>query len=80
MYYVLVSNGLYKLWGRNMGRYRDAAQMTRKEVASKLGVSVPTVSRWENGLVMPDDEKKIEIAELYGVQARRLFPLDGARS
>lgn len=75
MYSVHVSKGLYGLWGRNMLRYREAAELTRKEVALKLAVSVPTISRWENGLVMPDDDRKVDIAELYGVLPSTIFPL-----
>lgn len=58
-----------------MATYRDAAELSRKEAAFKLGVSVPTISRWENGIVMPDDDTKVEVAELYGVDARTIFPL-----
>lgn len=70
-----MTKSLYLLWGRKMTTYRDAAELSRKEAALKLNVSVPTISRWENGIVMPDDDKKVEIAELYGVDARTLFPL-----
>ena len=75
MYGVGVSNGLYKLWGRNMMRYREAAELSRKEVALKLGVVPPTISRWEAGIVMPNEETKLDIAELYGVLPSTIFPL-----
>ena len=51
----------------------------RKEAADRLKVSTATISRWENGLVMPDDEKKIEIAEAYGVAPETIFPLKRVR-
>jgi transcriptional regulator with XRE-family HTH domain len=74
-----VSNGLYGLWGRKMKAYREVAGLSRKEAAMKLTVSGATLSRWEAGKVMPGDEKKLEIAELYGVEPRTLFPLERAR-
>lgn len=33
--------------------YREAAGMNKTELARKLGVSIPTVSRWENGEDFP---------------------------
>lgn len=30
-------------------KFREAAGLTMTELAGKLGVSVPTVSRWESG-------------------------------
>lgn len=34
-------------------KFREAAGLTMKELAGKVGVSVPTVSRWENGEDLP---------------------------
>lgn len=57
-----------------MKTYREAAGFSRKQAAVKLEISEPTISRWEAGLVMPSDERKIEIAELYGVLPATIFP------
>lgn len=37
----------------NIRKYREAAQLSKTELAKKMGVSVPTVSRWEKGEDFP---------------------------
>lgn len=34
-------------------KYRELARLSKTELAKKLGVSIPTVSRWENGEDFP---------------------------
>ena len=60
--------------------YREAAGLSRKEAALKIGTTTATLSRWENGIVMPNDDRKIEIAERYGVEPSTIFPLERSRS
>lgn len=70
-----MSNNLYRLWGSTMRRQREYLGLTRAEVAERLDTTEATLSRWEAGIVMPNDERKIEIADLYGVPPVTLFPL-----
>ncbi len=58
-------------------RLRREKNMTQEEVASYLGVTFQSVSRWENGLSYPDIELLPAIAALFGVSLDRLFGLDG---
>lgn len=46
---------------------RKQHKLTQSEVAEKLNVSFQAVSLWERGETMPEVEKLMEIAELYGV-------------
>lgn len=46
---------------------RKQHKLTQSEVAEKLNVSFQAVSLWERGETMPEVEKLIEIADLYGV-------------
>jgi len=46
---------------------RKTNKLTQAEVAEKLGVSFQAVSLWERGETVPDTEKVIEIAALFGV-------------
>lgn len=52
---------------------REACGMTQKEVAISLGVSIQAVSFWETGERIPQPEKLLQIADLYGVPLDALF-------
>ena len=41
--------------------------VSRKELADRLGVTVPVVSRWLNGVSVPDVYQFREIARLFGI-------------
>ena len=57
---------------------RKEKNLTQAELAEKLGVSNRSISRWENGMTMPDFDLLIELADFYGVDIREI--LDGERS
>ena len=42
-------------------------QMKQAEAAHALGVSIDTLSNWENGKTFPDVPQIIKIEQLYGV-------------
>lgn len=48
-------------------RLRSAAGMSQEELAARLEVSRQSVSKWETGASIPDVEKLIKMAELFGV-------------
>ena len=48
-------------------KVRKEKHLTQAEVAEKLNVSFQAVSLWERGETVPDIEKIVEIASLYGV-------------
>ena len=70
-----MSQTLYRLWGKNMKLYREAKGVSREQMAGDLHSTEATLSRWEAGVVMPNDERKIEIADYLGIPAVTLFPL-----
>ena len=45
---------------------RANANLTQKEVATRLGVSNKTVSAWENGTALPNIQQVNALCELYG--------------
>lgn len=57
---------------------RKEKNLTQAELAAKLGVSNRSVSRWENGMTMPDFDLLVELADFYDVNVREI--LDGERS
>lgn len=60
----------------NIKYYRKKRQMSQEEMAIKLHVVRQTVSKWENGLSIPDAEMMIHIAELLDVSINVLLGID----
>ena len=52
---------------------RINAGLTQVEVAEKLGISIGTLSSWENYRLYPSIVKFSELAELYGVSSDDLI-------
>ena len=44
---------------------REAAGMTQADLANRLQVSVPTVSKWESGVIRPNVGNLIQLAEIF---------------
>lgn len=62
-------------WGRNIAAARERAGLTQEEFAEKVGVSWPTVWRWENGRHGQRRPHRARIAEVLGVEEAALFPI-----
>ena len=52
--------------------------MTQADLADRLQVSVPTVSRWESGVIRPSVGNLIELAEIFGVTTDAILGRDSA--
>jgi transcriptional regulator with XRE-family HTH domain len=52
---------------------RKAAKMSQTELASKLGVTQPTISVWETGEYSPDMKNIIALCELFSVTPNQLL-------
>ncbi len=63
--------------GAFMKRLRNEKQLTQEQVAEMFGVTNRSVSRWENGVNMPDFDVVIEMANYYDVSIEEI--LDGER-
>lgn len=63
--------------GRFLRQLRTENALTQQQLAEWLGVSDRSVSRWENGVTLPDFDLLIQLADRYGVEVREL--LDGQR-
>ena len=57
----------------NLIRYRKSAGLTQAQLASKLGYSDKTISRWEREEGVPDIYVLKEIADLYGITVNDLI-------
>lgn len=67
-----------RLWGDNIKAQRDARGWTQGELADRLDVSRQAVGYWESGAKAPTDGRKLQIAQVFRVSVRTLFPLVNA--
>ncbi|MBC7092821.1 helix-turn-helix transcriptional regulator [Candidatus Bipolaricaulota bacterium] len=50
--------------GEKLKRYRLHRGLSKRALAAKLGVSVPTILRWEEGMSLPNDYNRYKIDQL----------------
>ncbi len=58
---------------------RRAHNMTQEELAELLCVSGQAISKWENGISMPDLSLIVPLATVFGISTEVLFDRDGKR-
>ena len=63
--------------GQFIKELRKEKQLTQEQLAEILGVTNRSISRWENGVNMPDFDLVIELANYFDVSIEEL--LDGER-
>lgn len=63
--------------GSFLRELRKENDLTQEALAEKFGVSSRSVSRWENGVTMPELGILVELADFYRVDIREI--IDGER-
>lgn len=63
--------------GQFLKELRNEKKLTQAQLAEMLGVTNRSISRWENGVTMPDFDLLIELAKNYDVEVMEI--LDGER-
>lgn len=66
---------LARQWGGNIERGRTLLGLTQSQLAELVGVSQPSVAKWESGENVPRDHHKVKIARVLRQDVRSLFPL-----
>ncbi len=61
--------------GNKIRQLRYRSSLTQEQLADKLSVSPQAVSKWENGVTMPDIALLPLLAEVFGVSIDELFDL-----
>lgn len=61
---------------QNIRHFRKAKGMSQEEMAVKLNIVRQTVSKWENGLSVPDADVLIDIASLLDVSVSQLLGIE----
>ncbi|MFA5585253.1 MAG: helix-turn-helix transcriptional regulator [Saccharofermentanales bacterium] len=59
--------------GNNIAKWRKEKGMTQDQLAEQLSVSAQAVSKWENGVSMPDIALLPRLASLFNVTLDQLF-------
>ncbi|WP_323065215.1 helix-turn-helix transcriptional regulator, partial [Limosilactobacillus reuteri] len=52
---------------------RKGAGLTQSELAQKIGVTIQTISRWENGTSIPSPKRIKRMADLFNVDGSDIF-------
>ena len=60
-------------FGERLKKFRKMAELTQAELAEKQGVSIQTVSRWENDIGMPDIIQIVPLSKILGVSLEALL-------
>jgi transcriptional regulator with XRE-family HTH domain len=61
--------------GENLKRIRKARKLSQAVVAERLGVEVPSVSRWETGTNRPSQQHLSQLCAIYGVTEEDLLKI-----
>lgn len=61
--------------GARIRELRLARSMTQEQLAQRLNLSAQAVSKWENGVTMPDIQLLPELSVVFGVTIDELFSL-----
>ncbi len=59
--------------GKNIAELRKRDHLTQEQVAKLLNVSPQAVSKWENGISLPDTEMMPKIAAVFGTKVDYLY-------
>ncbi len=59
--------------GKNLQILRKMRNMTQEELAEKLDVSRQTISKWEQGEILPEIERLVQLCELFHCSVDQLL-------
>ena len=62
--------------GRYLSELRKYYKITQDELATRLGVTRQSVSRWETGAAVPDIELLMGLSEIYGISINDILKAD----
>ena len=64
--------------GEYLSTLRKYYKITQDELAERLGVTRQAISKWENGVTIPDIEFLMKLSDLYGVSINDILNADVA--
>ncbi|MBG0843504.1 helix-turn-helix domain-containing protein [Ectopseudomonas toyotomiensis] len=66
--------------GRAIARQRERCKLSQEQVAERLGIGSEAVSRIERGIVMPNIERLVALADIFGCETADLLTQASPRS
>lgn len=66
-----------EIFARRLREHREARQLNQTDLATLLGVTRITISKWETGKTLPTIDRLFDLADLFDVPVARLV---GART
>jgi len=63
------------IFGENLKRIREEKGVSQRELARKISISIPNISRWENGKAYPQVIWVYRIAEVLKITPEELVGL-----
>lgn len=73
------SKQLSEVVGQAIARQRARCELSQEQVAEKLGIGSEAVSRIERGVVMPNVERLVELASIFGCETADLLTEGSSR-
>lgn len=73
------SKQLAELVGQAIARQRLRCQLSQEQIAERLGIGSEAVSRIERGVVMPNVERLVELATIFGCETADLLTEGSSR-
>lgn len=73
------SKQLAELVGQAIARQRTRCKLSQEQVAERLGIGSEAVSRIERGIVMPNVERLVELATIFGCETADLLTEGSSR-
>lgn len=61
------------LFGERLRRLRKTARLTQQDVADRLNIHRTSYTKYETGVVAPDQQGLVQLAELFGVTVDHLL-------
>ena len=59
--------------GKFIASCRKKQKLTQEQLAEKLGISDRAISKWENGICLPDASNMLELCKILGITINDLF-------
>lgn len=73
------SKQLAEVVGQAIARQRVRCRLSQEQVAERLGIGSEAVSRIERGVVMPNVERLVELAAIFGCETADLLTEGSSR-
>lgn len=70
---TIIQKGVYLMLNENIKLIRKSKGLSQEELAIKLNVVRQTISKWEQGLSVPDSEMLISLSEVFETSVSTLL-------